>query len=76
MDLVLVSDRDNVLKSGTLSLSLSNHLPIYVSLKSRAIKVQSEGHKPMLFRSKKKFSVNTFLADLECFTLEYNGYVF
>ena len=66
LDLVLVSNGDNVLKSGTLSLSLSDHLPIYVSLKSRAIKVQSEGHKPVFFRSKKFFSVNTFLADLEC----------
>ena len=66
LDHVLVNYRDNVLKSGTLSLTLSDHLPIYVSLKSRAIKLQSEGHKPMLFRSKKNFSVDTFLADLEC----------
>ena len=51
--------RDNALKSGTLSLTLSDHLPIYVSLKSRTIKLQSEGHKPMFFRSKKNFSVDT-----------------
>ena len=55
LDHVLVNYRDNVLKSGTLSLTLSDHLPIYVSLKSRAIMLQSEGHKPMLFRSKKNF---------------------
>ena len=53
LDHVLVNYRDNVFKSGTLSLTLSDHLPIYVSLKSRAIKLQSKGHKPMLFRSKK-----------------------
>ena len=55
LDHVLVNYRDNVLKSGTLSLTLSDHLPIYVSLKSRAIMLQSEGHKPMLFRSKQNF---------------------
>ena len=38
-DHVLVNYRDNVLKSGTLSLALSDHLHIYVSLKSSAIKV-------------------------------------
>jgi len=66
LDHALVNYRDNVFKSGTLSFTLSDHLPIYVSLKSRAIKLQSKGHKPMLFRSKKNFSVDTFLDDLEC----------
>ena len=48
LDHVLVNCCDNVLESGTLSLTLSDHLPIYVSLKSRAVKLQSKGHKPIL----------------------------
>ena len=44
LDHVLINYRDNVFKSGTLSLILSDHLPIYVSLKSRAIKLLSKGH--------------------------------
>ena len=64
IDLVLVNCSDNVLESETLSLTLGNHLPFYVSLKSRAIKLQFRGHKPMRFRSKKNFSVDAFLTDL------------
>ena len=40
--------------------------PIFFASRTRAIKLQSRGHKPMLFRSKKDFSVDAFLADLEC----------
>ena len=64
LDHVLDNCSDNVLESGTLSLTLGNHLPFYVSLKSRAIKLQFRGHKPMCFRN--NFSVDAFLADLEC----------
>ena len=70
LDHVLINCRDNVLESGTLSLTLSNNLPFYVSLKSRAIKLQSRGHKLMPFCSKKNFSVDAFLADLECLTMD------
>ena len=48
---VLVNCTDNVLESGTLLLTLSDHLPILVSPKSKAIKQQSRGHKPALCRS-------------------------
>ena len=41
----LINYRDNVLVSGTLPIT-----PIYVSLKSRIIMLQSKGHKPMLFQ--------------------------
>ena len=44
----------------------SNNLPFYASLRSKAIELQSKGHKLMRFRSKKNFSVDAFLADLEC----------
>ena len=66
LDHVLVNFSDNFLEPRTLLLTLNDHLPIYVSLKSRATKLQSRGHKPMLFRSKKNFSVDAYLADLEC----------
>ena len=62
----LVNCSDNVLGSGTVLLTLSDHLPIYVSLKPGAIKIQSRGHKPMLFSFKKDLSVDAFLANLEC----------
>ena len=68
LDHVLVNCSDNVLESGTLSLTRSYNLPFYVSLKSKAIELQSKGHKLMRFRSKKNFSVDAFLADLECLT--------
>lgn len=64
----LVNCSENVLESETLSLTLGNHLPFYVSLKSRAIKLQFRGHKPMRFRSKNNFSVDAFLTN--------NRYVF
>ena len=51
LNLVLVNCTDNVLESGTLLLTLSDHLPIFVSPKSKAIKQQSRGHKPALCRS-------------------------
>ena len=68
MDHVLVNCSENVIESETLSLTLGNHLPFYVSLKLRVIKLQFMGHKPMRFRSKNNFSVDAFLTN--------NRYVF
>ena len=55
----------SVLKSGTLSLSLSDHLPVFVSWKSRSIKSKVPGHKTITFRSTKNISIDNFLSDLD-----------
>ena len=55
----------SVLKSDTLSLSLSDHLPVFVSWKSRTIKSEVPGHKTITFRSTKNISFDNFLSDLD-----------
>lgn len=55
----------NVLKSGTLSLSLSDHLPVFVSWKSRSIKSKVPSHKTITFRLTKNISIDNFLSDLD-----------
>ena len=55
----------SVLKSGTLSLSLSDHLPVFVSWKSRFIKSKVPGHKTITFRWTKNISIDNFLSDLD-----------
>ena len=60
LDHVLVNCSDNVLESGTLSLTGSNNLPFYASLRSKAIELQSKGHKLMRFRSKRIFLLMPF----------------
>ena len=55
----------SVLKSGTLSLSLSDHLPVFVSWKSRSIKSKVPGHKTITFRLTKNISIDNFLSALD-----------
>ena len=55
---MFIDDKASVLKSGTLSLSLSDHLPVSVSWKSRSIKSKVPGHKTFIFRSTKNISVD------------------
>ena len=43
LDHIFTNDMASVLKSGTLSLSLSDHLPVFVSWKSRSIKSKVPG---------------------------------
>ena len=65
LDHIFTNDMASVLKSGTLSLSLSDHLPVFVSWKSRSIKSKVPGHKTITFRSSKNFSIDNFLSDLD-----------
>ena len=65
LDRIFTNDMASVLKSGTLSLSLSDHLPVFVSWKSRSIKSKVPGHKTITFRSTKNISVDNFLSDLD-----------
>ena len=64
VDHIFTNDKASVLKSGTLSLSLSDHLLVFVSWKSRSIKAKVPGHKTITFRSTKNISVDSFLSDL------------
>ena len=63
LDHIFTNDKASVLKSGTLSLSLSDHLPVFVSWKSRSIKSKVPGHKTITFRLTKNISVDSFLSD-------------
>ena len=65
LDHIFTNDMASVLKSGTLSLSLSDHLPVFVSWKSRSIKSKVPGHKTITFRSTKNISIDNFLSDLD-----------
>ena len=65
LDHIFTNDKPSVLKSGTLSLSLSDHLPVVVSWKSRAIESKVPGHKTITFRSTKNTFVDYFLSDLD-----------
>lgn len=66
LDHIFVTHQDNVMKSGTLPITLSDHLPVFVNWKSRSNTAVMSGHKPILFRSLRNFSVDKFLSDLQC----------
>ena len=63
LDHIFTNDMASVLKSGNLSLSLSDHLLVFVSWKSRSIKSKVLGHKTITFRSTKNISIANFLSD-------------
>ena len=65
LDHIFTNDMASVLKSGTLSLSLSDHLPIFVSWTSRSIKSKVPGDKTITFRATKNISIDNFLCDLD-----------
>ena len=62
LDHIFTNDIASVLKSGTPSLSLSDHLPVFVSWKSRSIKSKVPGHKAITFCSTKNISIDNFLS--------------
>ena len=66
LDHIFVSNKENVLNSGTLPVSLSDHLPVFVTWKTRNNITKSFCHKPISYRSLKTFSAENFLADLNC----------
>ena len=63
---IFVSQKDFVTDSGTLPLSLSDHLPIFVSLNSRSNIFKQPGHKTLHIRSRKSLSIDAFTDDLSC----------
>ena len=65
LDHIFTNDKASVSKSGTPSLSLSDHLPVFISWKSRSIKSKVPGHKTITFLSTKTISVDGFLSDLD-----------
>ena len=66
LDHIFVSQKDFVTDSGTLPLSLSDHLPIFVSLNSRSNIFKQPGHKTLHIRSRKSLSIDAFIDDLSC----------
>ncbi|XP_068697561.1 uncharacterized protein [Montipora foliosa] len=66
LDHIFVSQKDFVTDSGTLPLSLSDHLPIFISLNSRSNIFKHPGHKTLHIRSRKSLSIDAFIDDLSC----------
>ena len=66
LDHIFVSQKYFVTDSGTLPLSLSDHLPIFVSLNSRSNIFKQPGHKTLHIRSHKSLSIDAFIDDLSC----------
>ncbi|CAB4022001.1 Hypothetical predicted protein, partial [Paramuricea clavata] len=65
LDHVYVSHKDNVSTSGTLPISISDHLPVFVNWTTRINFSNSNEHKYTHYRSLKNFSAEQFVADLK-----------
>ena len=66
LDHIFVSQKDFVTDFGTLLLSLSDHLPIFVSLNSRSNIFKQPGQKTLHIRSQNLLSIDAFIDDLSC----------
>ncbi|XP_068723783.1 uncharacterized protein [Montipora capricornis] len=66
LDHIFVSQKDFVTVPGTLPLSLSDRLPIFVSLNSRSNIFKQPRHKTLHIRSRKSLSIDAFIDDLSC----------
>ena len=64
IDHIYITHKDNVFKSGTLPIGLSDHLPIFVTWFIRGNFPKSSSHKSIFYRSLKDFSADNFVADL------------
>jgi hypothetical protein len=62
---VYVSQKDNVSTSGTLPISISDHLPVFVSWTTRSNFSNSNEHRYIYYRSLKNFSAEQFEDDLK-----------
>jgi hypothetical protein len=65
LDHVYVSHKDNVSISGTLPISISDHLPVFVNWTTRSNFSNSNEHKYIDYRSINNFSAEQFEADLK-----------
>jgi hypothetical protein len=65
LDHVYVSHKDNVSISGTLPISISDHLPVFVNWTTRSNFSNSNEHKYIDYRSLNNFSAEQFAADLK-----------
>ena len=66
LDHIYSNSSDNILESGTLPLSLSDHLPVYTAWRSRPVISKSSSHDTISFRSSKNLNVENLLSDLDC----------
>lgn len=66
IDHIFVNDVKFVRKSGTLDISLSDHLPVFVNWKSRVIKPKNTDHNTRTFRPLRNFMADSFVNDLRC----------
>ena len=74
LDHVYVSQKDNVSTSGTLPISISDHLPVFVNWTTRSNFSNSNEHKYIDYRSLKNFSAEQFEADLK--NIPWNIFIF
>ena len=66
LDHIFVSQKDFVTDFGTLPQSLSDQIPIFVSLNSRSNIFKQPGQKTLHIRSRKLLSIDAFIDDLSC----------
>jgi hypothetical protein len=71
---VYVSQKDNVSTSGTLPISISDNLPVFVNWTTRSNFSNSNEHKYIDYRSLKNFSAEQFEADLK--NIPWNIFIF